>query len=704
MAKKDRKKSADKKARVAEKTARKTATKEKKSSKKGAGKDAIVDADDQDIDAVLEEYARKQAQFLKVTETVLDGPPPPRSGPTLTASTTSASELFLFAGETFNGSLATFFNDVNIYNTATGTWRSVTSPNSPLPRSGHWVCATPHAGGTLWLFGGEFSSPKQNTFYHYNDFWSLECKTREWTRVEGKGKAPPARSGHRMVGWKNLIVLWGGFQDTSASTKYLGDLWVFDVVTYTWTQVVLPAHGQRPDARSSFSLLPHDQGAVLFGGYSKTKVASAQKKGGKMAVSETGNVHEDSWLLRLDQDDVAKIRWERRKKPSNAPNPKRVGVTMAPHKGRGIMFGGVHDKAETDEGLDSIFFNELYAWSVERNRFFPLALRKPRQPRRAVEQRGGRRDRGREAEAELLRNLARLEAEQAGKSAEEMQEEDERRKAEEEKERIALQQQSELTLSLPSPRMHCALAVQDDVLYIYGGTFEKEDREITYDELFAVDLGKLDGVRTVFSRQTETEWVDSESEDDEDDEDEDEDEDEESEEAEEAEEEVKEKKPKISEEELEARRAEKAKVGILRFPLPLRPTDTVQKKARAAPTADAPAESAAVEDQEEPEHPAAEDPAPHPRPFESLREFYARTSSEWQQLLIEQAEAEGKNTTKTVKELKKDAFAVAEEKWWDCREEIRALEDEQEEAGIGEVVSLADKSGGGGGGGAGRRR
>ena len=554
MVKKDKKKSADKKARVAEKTARKTATKEKKSSKKST-KDVILDADDQDIDAVLEEFARKQAQFLKVTETVLDSPPPMRSGPTLTPSPANPNELFLFAGETFNGSLATFFNDVNIYNTATGTWRCITSPNSPLPRSGHWVCATQHSGGTLWLFGGEFSSPKQNTFYHYNDFWSFECKTREWARVEVKGKAPPARSGHRMVGWKNLIVLWGGFQDTSASTKYLGDLWVFDVITYTWTQVVLPAHGQRPDARSSFSLLPHDQGAVLFGGYSKTKVTNAQKKGGKMAVSEIGNVHEDSWLLRLDQEDMGKIRWERRKKPGNAPNPKRVGVTMAPHKGRGIMFGGVHDKAETDEGLDSIFFNELYAWSVERNRFFPLVLRKPRQQKRVVDQRGGRRDRGREAEEELLKNLARLEAEQEGKSAEALQEEEERKQAEEEKERLAILQQNELTLNLPSPRMHCALAVQDDVLYIYGGTFEKEDREIAYDELFAIDLGKLDGVRTIFSRQTEIEWVDSESEDDDDEGDE-----EDSEEEEEEEEEGKEKMPKISEEELEARRAEKAKV------------------------------------------------------------------------------------------------------------------------------------------------
>jgi hypothetical protein len=487
-------------------------------------------------------------------------PPRVRSGATLTPSPASPNELFLFGGETFNGSLATFFNDLNIYNTTTGAWRTVTSPNSPLPRSGHWICPTPHSGGMIWLFGGEFSSPKQNTFYHYNDFWSLDCKTREWARVEVKGKAPPARSGHRMVGWKNLIVLWGGFQDTSASTKYLGDLWVFNVVTYAWTAILLPTHGQRPDSRSSFSLLPHEKGAVLFGGYSKTKVTNAQRKSGRMAVTETGNVHEDTWLLRLDGEDMSKIRWERRKKPGNSPNPKRVGVTMAPHKGRGIMFGGVHDKAETDEGLDSIFFNELFAWTVDRNRFFPLILRKPRQQKRVVEQRGGRRDRAREGEEDLLRNLARLEAEQAGKSAEEIQDDEDRKKAEEEKERLALLQQQELTLQLPSPRFNCALVVQDDVLYIYGGTFEKEDREIAYDEMFAIDLGKLDGVRTIFSRETEAEWIDSESEDDEEDEDED---GEESSEGEGEKEGVEKAQPKISEEELEARRALKAEKVLL---------------------------------------------------------------------------------------------------------------------------------------------
>ncbi len=45
----------------------------------------------------------------------------------------------------------------------------------------------------------------------------------------------------------------------------------------------------------------------------------------------------------------------------------------------------------------------------------------------------------------------------------------------------------------------------------------------------------------------------------------------------------------------------------------------------------------------------------------------------------------------TIKEIKTKAFELSEEKWWDCREEITALEDEQEAAGIGEVVSLADR-------------
>ena len=58
--------------------------------------------------------------------------------------------------------------------------------------------------------------------------------------------------------------------------------------------------------------------------------------------------------------------------------------------------------------------------------------------------------------------------------------------------------------------------------------------------------------------------------------------------------------------------------------------------------------------------------------------------------------------TLSIKEIKTRAFEMSEEKWWDCREEITALEDEQEAAGIGEVVTLADRTEAGSG--VGRRR
>lgn len=693
---KDKKKSAEKKARTAEKAARKTEKKGAKASKKQKSS-APIDADDQDIDAVLAEYAAKQAQFLKVTETVLSEPPPVRSGAVLTASPTT-SELFLFGGETFNGSVAHFFNDLTIYNPSNNIWRSISSPNAPLPRSGHWITATSHSGGTLWLFGGEFSSPKQNTFHHYHDFWSFDVKAREWSRIETKGKTPPARSGHRMIGWKNFIVLWGGFQDTSMTTKYLNDLWIFDIDNYTWGEIKLAAHAQRPDARSSFSFLPTEIGAVLFGGYSKQKVQTSgtsstgrKQQIGKNTTTEVGHIHDDTWVLRLDTD-LTKVRWERRKKPGNLPNPKRVGVTMAFHKGRGIMFGGVHDAAETDESLESVFFNELYAWSTDRNRFFPLALRKPKTGKRVVvEQRGGRRDRAREGEEELLRNLARLEAEAAGRSAADVEAEEKRKADEEEAARLAAAASQELTLELPSVRFNTALAVLDDVLYIYGGTIEKGDREFFHDEMYAIDLGKLDGVRTIFSRKVESDWVDSEDEDedeedDEDDEDEDEDEDEEEEAALEGDS----KKPKISSEELSRLRAEKE----------------AKKAAKLAAEEEAASEAASESTSDEPV-----DTTPSPRPFESLREFFTRTGNDWQNVIIAQMElasvlhsqATHRVEPKTVKEIRKDAFDAAEKKWWDAREEMREIEDAQEEAGIGETVNLEDKRAAGGGGGAKRR-
>lgn len=684
---KDKKKSADKKAAKAAKAA-KQEKKASKKDKKVATKNKNVDSDAEsiDLDDVLAQYAKEQEQYHAITETISE-PPSARTATTLLGNPANENEILLFGGEYFNGATAHFYNDLFVYNVKQDVWKHVTSPNSPLPRSGHAWC---RAGNTkdVYLFGGEFSSPKQGTFYHYNDFWRLDPTTREWTRVETKGKAagPPARSGHRLVAFKQYILLFGGFQDTSATTKYLNDLWIYDCVNFSWHAPKLQVARAVPDARSSFSWLPHEQGAVLFGGYSRVKATAAMNKqqqqqkgkkgtsgggggGGSSRVVLKPKVHEDTWYLRIvppasdaPAGTLPTVSWERRKRPANAPNPPRAGATMAFHKGRGIMFGGVHDVEESEEGIDSEFFNQLFVWNIERNRYMPLSLRRPKANpnKRAAQQAAmSRRERGRVDEEELMANLRALELKAGTGGAPAGEDED--AKAKEEDEEEASRPEKPRLYEFPHPRFNAALAVQGDILYIYGGTFEKGDREYTFDELWSINLNHLDGVVEIFKRELE-DWQGSDDEAETDEEEEDDDEDDEEEEQEDK-------------------------------------TDTASIPSTAPTSVSGKPESAAEEDPGTTEEISAlTDTLPHPRPFESLRDFYARTSEAWQTLVVDELTKSSRGTEKTPKEIKKAAFDQAEEKWWDCREEIRALEDEQEAAGIGEVVSLADKAGGEGAG------
>lgn len=681
MGKGKKAKSAEQKSRAAAKQSKKAAKGEKKKSAKSAALNADSDAsDDVDLETVLTAYAEEQAKYLKVTEQPCS-PPGPRSSSTLTASPSSKNELFLFGGEYHDGSTASFFNDLFIYLIDKGEWHQVSSGNSPLPRSGHAACRGGNTGG-IYLSGGEFSSPKQNQFYHYHDFWHLDTDTREWTKLEprGKGKIPPARSGHRMTYFKNYIVLFGGFQDTSQQTRYLNDTWIYDCKENVWYEMKAPSMSQKPDPRSSFSFLPHESGAVLYGGYSRVKSTSTsgggkQVKGTSAAVHNSLKplVHQDTWFLRITppapdtpSGTPPTLRWERRKRPANAPNPARAGATMSFHKGRGVLFGGVHDVEESEEGIDSEFFSDMFIWNIDRNRFFPLTLRRPKASGGKRQIQGPRgRDRGKADVEELLRNLAALETTGSVSAAEDVNFQLDNGKEEESPE--PTRKEFPIRFEFPHPRFNAQLTVQDDVLYIFGGILEKKDVEITFSDLYAVDLGKLDGVKELFyvepaNWNVTTEDSDEEMDDDEEDEGDSE----------------------MDTEDEEENREDSMSVDTLST-APTELSATISRPATEAET--------------EPETAASQDSRPFPRPFESLRDFYARTSEEWQRLVLD-AQPQG-GTEQTVKELRKVAFENAEERWWDCREEIRNLEDEQEEAGIGEVISMADR---GTEGGAGRRR
>ena len=325
---------------------------------------------------------------------------------------------------------------------------------------------------------------------------------------------------------------------------------------------------------------------------------------------------------------------------------------MAYHKGRGILFGGVHDTEESEEGIDSEFFDTLFAWNIERNRFFPLSLHRPRTGTKKVAAEGGsnRRTRGKADEEELLRNLAALEAHGTFTKDEEAKHE---KPSDPGDEPASASATKPINFTFPRPRFNTQLAVQEDVLYLFGGTYENRDREYTFNEMHAIHLGRLDGVKEVYREEIE-DWQESEDE------------------ASSSDDNGSEISMSDDEDNEEA--------GGVAVAMPTMPEIISE-----------PAPSMA-EIEPEDTHIEVEEPSdtrPQPRPFESLRDFFARTSNEWQELLIQQDTVDGQG--RSVKEIRTKAFELAESKWWDTREEITALEIEQEEAGIGEVISIADR-------------
>lgn len=84
--------------------------------------------------------------------------------------------------------------------------------------------------------------------------------------------------------------------------------------------------------------------------------------------------------------------------------------------------------------------------------------------------------------------------------------------------------------NVPSPRMNPGLCVCKGVLYIYGGIYEEDSKQYTFNDFYALDLHKLDEWKAIIPNNMNAhDWIDSDSsdsdetDDDEDDEDEDDD-------------------------------------------------------------------------------------------------------------------------------------------------------------------------------------
>ena len=147
------------------------------------------------------------------------------------------------------------------------SWSTLFVPHGPPPRSGHISVATPQAGGSIYIHGGEYSSKTGESFYHYKDVWclSIDGKNSKWEEIKAKG-APSARSGHRAVYWNKQIIVFGGFHERVKDYCYFNDVSSFDIVEKLWTTIKPAGTGPSPRSGVQMGAFNRSRGSncVLF--------------------------------------------------------------------------------------------------------------------------------------------------------------------------------------------------------------------------------------------------------------------------------------------------------------------------------------------------------------------------------------------------------------------------------------------------------
>uniref|UniRef100_A0A0E0KS14 DUF4110 domain-containing protein n=1 Tax=Oryza punctata TaxID=4537 RepID=A0A0E0KS14_ORYPU len=586
-----------------EKTERKTA----KGEEKRARRDARKVGEEDDIDAILRNIQKEEAKKKEVHVDENVPAPSPRSNCSLTINPLKDTELILYGGEFYNGSKTFVYGDLYRYDVEKNEWK---------------------------LAGNSLRQTK-------NDFWSLDLKTNQWEQILVKG-CPSARSGHRMVLYKHKIVLFGGFYDTLREVRYYNDLHVFDLDNFKWEEIKPRPGCLWPSPRSGFQLIIY-----LYGGYFKEVVSSDK------SASEKGTVHADMWTL-----DPRTWEWNKVKKTGMPPGP-RAGFSMCVHKKRAVLFGGVVDMEIEGDVIMSMFMNELYGFQLDNHRWYPLELRKDK-PAKNKTKDIKRKEPSNNVEANL------------GNEEDETMEDSETTGGQSEVHGVSNHLTKSLTLNKvgsgnssdilsdsttqevlpeavkPGGRINACLAVGKDTLYLYGGMMELKDREITLDDMYSLNLSKLDEWKCIIPA-SESEWLEiSEDEDDEDDDDNENDSEDDANQTNEDDEESDEDAEKnvdmstavslIKGERKNLRRKEKrARIEQIRVMLGLSDSQRT------------------------------------PMPGESLKDFYKRTDMYWQMAAYE-------HTQHTGKELRKDGFDLAETRYKEMKpilDELAVLEAEQ---------------------------
>jgi len=188
--------------------------------------------------------------------------PSERSTPAVAAI---GHRVYVFGGsrdDVVNGDVA-IYDDLHRFDTVTRRWDVLTPVGaSPPPRV--FAASVAHRPSRRMLvFGGAFFGPFFSDFAPYGDLWAYDVDDNAWTELHPSNAGPAPRS--RPSAWMidDQLYIFGGIDQ---SFQVQNDLWVFDLGSNAWTQLIGPGAAGSPPPRHEAAAGHRGGRLVIYGG------------------------------------------------------------------------------------------------------------------------------------------------------------------------------------------------------------------------------------------------------------------------------------------------------------------------------------------------------------------------------------------------------------------------------------------------------
>ena len=164
--------------------------------------------------------------------------------------------IYVFGGANQAGNM----NDVQVLDTAAGSWSTLTpsaSGAAPSPRTHHTTAAV---GDKLIVYSGGHTGadPVGDRQVH-----CFDASTEAWSVLTVRGDSPKPRHGHAMAAVGVKVFLHGGM----AGSTFYDDLHVLDLERNTWVSV--KRKRTSPCARAAHAMVACGSDVFVFGGMNR---------------------------------------------------------------------------------------------------------------------------------------------------------------------------------------------------------------------------------------------------------------------------------------------------------------------------------------------------------------------------------------------------------------------------------------------------